>query len=120
MNSDWKKNLAVRIRARRRELDLSQQDLARKIKVQPGTISYFETGLRTPSLENLRRLASVFDVTTDYLLGLPGKNVEAGTGEISKMMNALDPEDQEMAKTIMVRMLQHPKPRKDRRRPGKT
>lgn len=119
MNSDWKKNLAVRIRARRRELDLSQQDLARKIKVQPGTISYFETGLRTPSLENLRRLASVFDVTTDYLLGLPGKNVEAGTGEVSKLINALDSADQDMVKAIVTRMIEKPKRRKDHRRSDK-
>ena len=48
---------------------LSQTELAEKARLQPSAISHFETGRRSPSFDNLRRLADALNVTTDYLLG---------------------------------------------------
>lgn len=48
---------------------LSQTDLAERSSLQAAAISHFETGLRKPSFENLRRLADALEVTTDYLVG---------------------------------------------------
>jgi len=48
---------------------MSQGDLAETSGLQPSAISHFETGNRSPSFDNLKRLADALTVTTDYLLG---------------------------------------------------
>lgn len=58
-----------RLRAARGLRQLSQGELAARAGLPAASISHFETGGRKPSFANLRRLASVLDVTTDYLLG---------------------------------------------------
>ncbi len=47
----------------------SQSDLAARAKLPPSSIAHFEGGSRKPSFDNLRRLATALEVTTDYLLG---------------------------------------------------
>jgi transcriptional regulator with XRE-family HTH domain len=64
-----------RLRAAREIRKLSQGDLATKTGFQPSAISHFETGGRSPSFDNLKRLADALNVTTDYLLG---RTEEAG------------------------------------------
>jgi transcriptional regulator with XRE-family HTH domain len=58
-----------RLKAARQLRGLNQADLAAKAGMPPTSISHFEGGMRKPSFANLRRLAQVLDVTTDYLLG---------------------------------------------------
>lgn len=58
-----------RLRAARESRKMSQGELAEKAGFQPSAISHFETGSRSPSFDNLKRLADALTVTTDYLLG---------------------------------------------------
>ena len=58
-----------RLRAARENRQISQADLAQRSGLQPSAISHFESGRRSPSFDNLRRLADALEVTTDYLLG---------------------------------------------------
>jgi transcriptional regulator with XRE-family HTH domain len=58
-----------RLKAARDNRKMSQGDLAEKTGLQPSAISHFETGSRSPSFDNLKRLADALNVTTDYLLG---------------------------------------------------
>jgi len=37
--------------------------------MQPAAISHFETGQRSPSFDNLRKLSDALNVSVDYLLG---------------------------------------------------
>jgi transcriptional regulator with XRE-family HTH domain len=60
---------STRLRAAREMRKLSQGDLAEKTGFQPSAISHFETGARSPSFDNLKRLADALNVTTDYLVG---------------------------------------------------
>ena len=48
----------------------SQVDLAKKLGVAKQTVSNWENENIQPSIEMLVRLARLFNVTTDYLLGL--------------------------------------------------
>ncbi len=50
-------------------MNLPQEQLARLIGVERSTISSYESNMRQPSLETLSRIADVFGVSTDYLLG---------------------------------------------------
>ncbi len=47
---------------------LSQQEFARKLGVQQVDISRIERGIRPPSIELLLALASLSEVTVDYIL----------------------------------------------------
>jgi len=60
---------AARLKAVRESRGLSQSGLAEKTGLQPSAISHFETGGRSPSFDNLRRLADALSVSTDYLIG---------------------------------------------------
>lgn len=59
-----------RLRDLRKQKNLTQKQLAALIGVQNSIISFYEVGDRTPSPDILRKLASVFHVSVDYLLGI--------------------------------------------------
>lgn len=59
----------LRIISERKKLELSQKELADKLKISQKSISKYERGTRRPSYETLAEMASIFGVTTDYLLG---------------------------------------------------
>ena len=54
---------------------LTQQQLAQKLGVTKSVVSYYELQERYPSPEILVKLASIFHVTTDYLLGLEAREL---------------------------------------------
>ena len=62
--------LGARIKELRKEFGLSQVDLAQRMEVTKQTISNWENENIQPSVDMLVGLANVFNVTTDYLLGL--------------------------------------------------
>lgn len=53
----------------RKKRNISQKELADLLKVAPSTISMYENGKRTPNEEVLKRIAGIFNVSIDYLLG---------------------------------------------------
>lgn len=57
-----------RLREIRRNKGLSQQNLANLIGASKSLISCYESGKRTPSLENIISFMEIFGVTSDYLL----------------------------------------------------
>lgn len=65
MNEEFKD----RLRKAREKRKLSQSELAKKAGLQPAAISHFETGNRTPSFDNLRKLADALSIGVDSLLG---------------------------------------------------
>ena len=59
---------------------LTQQQLADKLRITKSVVSYYELQERYPSPEVLTKLASIFHVTTDYLLGLESSETVDLTG----------------------------------------
>lgn len=57
----------------RLQAGLTQKDLATKIGVTKSVISYYELSERSPSPEVLIKLANIFHVSTDFLLGIEPK-----------------------------------------------
>lgn len=49
---------------------LTQKQLAERVKVTKSVISYYELQERYPSPEMLIKLANIFHVSTDFLLGI--------------------------------------------------
>ena len=71
--------LGERINELRCAFGWSQVELAKKLQVTKQTISNWENDNIQPSIDMLVKVAGVFNVTTDYLLGLesvPRINVE--------------------------------------------
>lgn len=59
-----------RLRDLRRENNLTGEQLASALNMKQSAISKWENGLQEPSKENLKKLATYFHVSSDYLLGL--------------------------------------------------
>jgi len=63
--------LADRLKSTRERLQLSVDNIAQEIAVEPVTVAEFESGARLPTLPQLTQLAGCLNTSTDYLLGLP-------------------------------------------------
>lgn len=50
--------------------DMTQAQLAQKLQLTKSVISAYETGLRLPSYDVLIHISKIFNVSTDYLLGM--------------------------------------------------
>jgi transcriptional regulator with XRE-family HTH domain len=60
--------LGLAVKARRQELDVTQEQLANDTDLHQRWISNVETGKRNPSYGSLRRLAAGLDLTTSQLI----------------------------------------------------
>lgn len=58
-----------RLKNLRREADLTQKQVAEKLKVGQNSYSNWEKGIRTPIFPTIEKLAELFNVSPDYLLG---------------------------------------------------
>lgn len=86
---------AERLRLLRRSARLSQIYVAIELGVSQATISSYECGLTHPSIEHLVLLSQIYEVSTDYLLGLT---------DVSKMqpLSAYSNRDQEEIKKYLA------------------
>ena len=66
LNDDILREKIIKLREER---DWSQAELARRINMNNTALNKVEKGTRKLSSSELSELASVFNVTTDYLLG---------------------------------------------------
>ena len=75
-----------RIKILRTSYNLSQVQLAEKLKVSKQTVSNWENNNILPSVEMLINIAIFFSVTTDYLLELDNRNYLETTGLSSEQL----------------------------------
>ena len=65
--------LGDKLKALRTAKKMSQKELAERIGIAKSVISFYESGDRFPSYDVLIKIAHIFNVSTDYLLGLEHK-----------------------------------------------
>jgi len=63
-------NFGNRLRELRDSKKMTQKQLAERLGLTKSVISAYETSMRYPSYDVLVRIASIFRVSTDYLLGM--------------------------------------------------
>ena len=67
--------LGSRIKQLRKSRHIQQDQLGSLLGMDRTTIHHYENNDRQPSCETLVRLATVFNVTTDFLLGCEKRNI---------------------------------------------
>jgi len=63
------KNYGERISQLREQHHLTQEELANKLSISRASLSHYEKNRRVPDYEVLDRIADIFQVTVDYLIG---------------------------------------------------
>lgn len=62
--------IGERIKYLREIKALTQKDIANKLGLESAAVSKYELNLREPNIEALKKLSEIFEVSTDFLLGL--------------------------------------------------
>ena len=86
-------DFGYRLKELRAQAGLTQKQLAEQIGVTKSVVSFYELRERTPSPEILVKLAAVFHVSTDYLLGIERQRSIDITG--------LDSEDEKVVRLMI-------------------
>lgn len=66
-------NMGEKLRTLRIEKNLTQKQVADRIGLAISAVSSYESGSRYPTYDTLIKLARMFHVSTDYLLGIADK-----------------------------------------------
>lgn len=73
-------DFGVRLKELRKQAGLTQSQVAERVGVTKSVVSFYEKQERSPSPDVLIKLAAIFHVSTDYLLGLEKRDVIDVTG----------------------------------------
>lgn len=80
-----KQDIGQKISVIRKELSMTQKELAEKLHVTDKTISKWETGTHFPDIAIMEELASSLGITVVELLGLENSSTEEVVDEISSI-----------------------------------
>lgn len=97
-------DLGKRLKELRKMRKLTQQQVAERIWVSKAMVSAYELSIRTPSYEVLIKLAKLFGVTTDYLLGL---DTDDGNPHRIIDLSTLSDEEQRIIIDLVENMKKH-------------
>lgn len=104
-----------RLRALREEKQLSQDALAEKLGISRGSISFYENGTRTPDIEVFCRIASFFNVSLNYLMGLANagkpenEEISEQIGLSDKAIDILKSKKNSNLPLFVNSLIEHPK-----------
>lgn len=90
MNLDYSL-IGKRVASRRKQLKITQSELAEKTKLTPKYISNIETSHSIPSVESVMHLCKALDITPNYLLfGISDEKEASKSDEINRLLGACD------------------------------
>ena len=72
-------SLAEKLVTLRKQKGLTQMDLAEQLNVSRQAISRWEVGAAVPSIDNLRILSDIYEISVDYLLDDDASNIDKST-----------------------------------------
>ncbi len=91
--------MGQRIAARRKELGMTQEQLAERLGLSLQSISCIELGKKAVRPENLANLCKHLNVSVDYILY--GKRDESQMNDTIKKLSSLDPEAYNAVKNMV-------------------
>lgn len=88
-NKELAAQIGRAIRAQRKSADMTQEALAEAVELQSETISRFESGQRTPSIEKLADIASALQVpVTVFFEYVDSANAQSDTDPYAQKIRA--------------------------------
>ncbi|RXZ80180.1 XRE family transcriptional regulator [Paenibacillaceae bacterium] len=98
-----------RLRELRLKKKISQEEVARQIGITRSAYSHYEINNRQPMYETLIKLAALFDVSLDYIIGgEPAKNdhqLLPDTFEMLRLLNTLDLDKRKQSIAQMIKWI---------------
>ena len=91
---------AQRLKGLREEAGLTQEELAKKLKVSRSTLGSWEVGNRTPELNTAIKISNYFNVQLDYFWGETDSKTEKTRNEA--LLDSLKPFIEHRENTIML------------------
>lgn len=92
-------SMGIRIAQRRKELKLTQEQLAEKMGVSLQTVSCIELGKKAVRPENLANLCSYLNISSDYILY--GKRDSQQMTEVITKLSSLKPEEYQAVQALI-------------------
>lgn len=103
-------SIAVKIKDLRTKQHYTQKDLAGLLDVKPTTVSGWELGRNEPSIDMINKLASLFSVSTDYLLGRDKADTKNPQNDLSRNQKlvaySIDPDISDEERQAIIEMVQ--------------
>lgn len=93
------KAIGCRISTRRKQLNYTQEQIAEKMDVSVQMVSNLERGNKAMKIENLIKLSSILDISTDYIL--TGNHTANDIDAISKKLAQLSDTDFKMIEILI-------------------
>ena len=94
-------NIGERITTLRKEKDISQAELAKRLSVSRQAVSKWEQGTSTPDTERLIQLAEILDTEVEYLA--TGVHPEPG----SVVLNVVETVERVEEKVVVEEVIRH-------------
>ena len=94
-------NIGERITTLRKEKDISQAELAKRLSVSRQAVSKWENGTSTPDTERLIQLAEILDTEVEYLA--TGVHPEPG----SVVLNVVETVERVQEKVVVKEVIRH-------------
>jgi transcriptional regulator with XRE-family HTH domain len=104
-------SLAANLKVLRELRNLTQAELGHRAGMGGASVSHFETGQRTPSLDSLVKLADALDVTLDTLLGRAPVEAGAQLDPIFLRASRADSQTLETVRRVTAALLSEFEPR---------
>lgn len=76
-----------RLKLLRKEKNWTVTDVAKKIDIGQSTYAGYETEYRQPPIEKLQKIADLYDVCVDYILGLTDERKVEQTNNIHEFLS---------------------------------
>lgn len=89
--------IAERIKVLREQQEMTQSQLAKELGITRSSVNAWEQGISVPSTQYIVELASIFKVSTDFLLGVERTS--------SVDVSGLADEDVELVQRIICHLL---------------
>lgn len=91
--------IGKRIQGRRKQMGLTQEQLADKMDVSIQMVSNLERGNKSIRIENLIKLSEILNISTDYIL--TGKETTEDMQALTVQMASLSQKERKMMKLLM-------------------
>lgn len=93
------KEIGKRIQNRRKQLGLTQEQLADEMNVSVQMVSNLERGNKSIRIDNLLRLCQLLSVSTDYIL--TGKENDSDISALAQQIAALPEKEKAMIRLLV-------------------